>query len=867
MRLSASKPTLENETGNPDLTGKRVGRYLIRSRLGSGGMGELYLAQDTQLRRQVALKHVGPRYRDDPNHRQLLLNEARRASALNDSRVAGIYDVFEHDTDFFVVMEYVDGITLRKRMEKPLSVDEFLQIAIPCLRGLSAAHEKEIVHGDLKPENIMMSNKSGDIKICDFGLARRAFPTDESETVSTTTESLASTSLAGTPAYMAPEALAGKPIGARADIFSLGVTFYEMLAGRHPFRTGNPAATAQRIIAESPPPLHEVDASIPSGISKIVSTMLEKDPERRFQNAGEVIAKFESQEWDADGISWGRWRKSLLPIAVLVCLCAAAAFWSHIPGLGLHRTAVRNLVVIPFDAVGSTAEQQFQSDGLTETLNAALVKLSAGHGLQVSPSREVQTRHVKTIEDARKVLGATMVLTGTVQYSEALVRVNAILTDGKTNKEIRAETITVDAANPFLLQDRIVEAAVGMLGIELVPIEQADLQQHGTLQPGAYEFYIQGRGYLRNFDRPENLENASLLFENALKIDPHYSLAYAGIGEALWHKYVLTSNKDFVAPALAACQNALSFGSSHAEAHQCLGTVYSGTGDYSRAVSEFNRTLELDPTMDIAYLNLGAAYEKLQQFSDAERIYKRAIDLRPDYWASYSALGLFYYRRARYEQAERMFTQVVRLAPDSYLGYSDLGGMYQAQHRNVEAKAALERSLSIRSNSAAASNLGTLLFYERDYAGAARAFRQATLLSDHDYRVWGNLGAALHWMGQQNDSAKAYTEARRLAEERLKVNPRDPKILMSLAEYNGSLGFHEESLSQLTDAMSQAPDDPGLLFKAAVVYDYNLKRRDDALKSLRKAIERNFPWEEIDRSPSLSDLRNDPRYAELRKLR
>jgi len=299
----------------------------------------------------------------------------------------------------------------------------------------------------------------------------------------------------------------------------------------------------------------------------------------------------------------------------------------------------------------------------------------------------------------------------------------------------------------------------------------------------------------------------------------------------------------------------------------CLGTVYAGTGDYMKAVSEYNRTLELDPTMDVAYLNLGTAYEKLQQFSDAERIYKRAVDLRPDYWASYSALGYYYFRKVQYEQAERMFTQVVHLAPDSYLGYSDLGVSYQAQHQNVQASAAFEKSLSIRPNYAAAANLGALRFYERDYPGAARAFHQAVLLDAHDYRVWGNLGAALHWAGQQNESVKAYMEARRRAEERLKVNPRDPKILMSLAEYNGSLGFSDASHALLKDALKQAPEDPGLLFKAAVVYDYNLKRRDDALQSLRKAIERNFPWDEIDRSPSLSDLRNDPRFAELRKLR
>ena len=845
-----------------DLTGTKVGRYEIRARLGAGGMGEVYCAMDTQLHRQVALKRVGSRYRNEAEYRRHLLNEARRASALNDSRVAAIYDVLEHEQELFVVMEYVDGFTLRERlMDGVLGTAEFMKIARQCVQGLMAAHDKGIVHGDIKPENIMVSRATGEIKLCDFGLARRIPHSDDSETRSAT-ETLETGAIAGgTPAYMAPEVHAGGIVTTGADVFSLGVTFYEMASGINPFRGQNLASTAQRVIAVTPPPL---GSGVPANIAAIISRMMEKDQAKRYANARDLLGALEGEaQKSPTAHGW----KLLLPAAMLLALAAVVAviLLKSVP-IAPQVQGVRNLVILPFETVGSP-EQHLESDGLSETLNAALVKLGVGHELQVSPASEVQARHVKNVDDARKELGATLILKGTVQYSEKLVRVNCVLIDGSTSNQLRGDTITVDAGNPFLLQDRIVEVAVNLLGIKLAPVEQASLQEHGTAQPGAYEFYLRGRGYLLDFDRDASLDSAITLFQQALQADRRYGLAYAGLGEAFWRKFEFSKNKDLVEPARMACQSAVSLGSKLAAAHLCLGTVYNGTGEYERAVAELNQSLDLDPSSDIAYSSLGRAYERLGRNADAEKTYRRAIDMKRQYWAAYSALGGYYYRTGKYELAQQMFSQVVRLAPDSYRGYSNLGIAYFAQGRTADARTAFEKSLSIRPYYAAASNLGTLNFYEGDYAGAARAFRQAAASDAHNYVPWGNLGAALNWAGQKKESDAAFQEARKRAEYLFKVNPRDATLLMHLAEYNGALGDEDAALSFLKNALGQAPDDPELFFKATIVYDLYLKRREEALQSLKKAIERNYSWKEINRSPSLAELRKDPRFARLRNSR
>jgi serine/threonine protein kinase len=289
--MSASPKSSET---SPDLTGTTVGRFVLRARLDSGrGMGEVYRADDTILKRSVAIKRVSPKLRSDEQYRQRFLKEAERASCLSDPHIAGIYDVLEEKDETFLVMEYVDGTTLRPRLQQPFPMEEFFPAAIQCARALGAAHEKDIIHGDIKPENIMLTT-AGQIKILDFGVAKRLAPSVDLDATPSITGQLETFS--GTPAYMAPEVLLEKGSDKRSDIFSLGIVFYEMLAGRHPFRADSYIATMDRILHESPKPINQINPQIPEQLGRVVARMLAKDPAKRHPAALDLLSELKELE-------------------------------------------------------------------------------------------------------------------------------------------------------------------------------------------------------------------------------------------------------------------------------------------------------------------------------------------------------------------------------------------------------------------------------------------------------------------------------------------------------------------------------------------------------------------------------------------
>ena len=289
-----------------------VGRFRIRSRLGSGGMGEVYLAEDTSLKRSVALKRMAPRLRNDERYRHRFIKEAERASSLNDHRIAGIYDVLEVRDETFLVMEYVEGVTLRQRLKEPFGWKEFLPVAIECAEALVTAHEKSIIHRDIKPENIMLTGKGG-IKILDFGVARR-LPTHRQITANAPTESGSTDtgSLSGTLAYMAPEVLVEKESDERADLFSVGVVFYETLAGRHPFLAGSVIATTDRILNSHAEPLRHIKPELPVALEQMISRLLAKDPADRYPHATELAADLHALE--RGDVPKRRWPAALWPV-------------------------------------------------------------------------------------------------------------------------------------------------------------------------------------------------------------------------------------------------------------------------------------------------------------------------------------------------------------------------------------------------------------------------------------------------------------------------------------------------------------------------------------------------------------------------
>ncbi|MBZ5723205.1 MAG: protein kinase [Acidobacteriia bacterium] len=859
------------ESARPDdLTGSRVGRFLVRSKLGAGGMGEVYYAEDTKLERPVALKRVAQKLRRDHEARQHILREARRASALSSEHIAGVYDVVEERGEIFLVMEYVNGTSLRHRLEGTarLDLESFLTLALQCTEGLAAAHQKGIVHRDIKPENIMLT-PAGQVKILDFGLARRLPVADDTAI----TASVESTSLgcAGSPGYMAPEVLLEQNLDARADIFSLGVVFYEMLTGRHPFFTTKPLVTADRTLHSSPSPVGDFVHGTPAELERIISKMLAKDPQARYANASDLLLDLRVLQRELQN-------PSLLPnpsqvrlgirIALQVLVAAVVIVGAYLlikawpwipPDVGIILPEKKNLAVLPFIPAEGDASVRAFGGGLAETLTAKLTKLTAKYPLQIVPPSEIRKLSTPSVEEARAQLGVNLVLEGSLHQSGPRMRVNYTLVDAGTRRVLRADTITADTADLFGLEDRVVDSALRALDLELSTRERQTLTARGTNQPEAYDFYLRGRGYLQEYQKPENIESAIEVFRRALDRDPGYALAYAGLGESYWQKYELTHDREWVTKALDACQRATASG----VGHDCLGTVYAGTGRYDEAKAEFERALQADATNDDVYRGLAYAYEGMGKMSEAEDTYRRAIRARPEYWASYNWLGGFLFRQARYEEAARMFARVTDLAPDNFNGYNNLGGVYLQLGRYADAISLFERSVSIRPAESAWSNLGTAYFYQRRFPDASRAYEQALKFNERQRSVWGNLGDAYYWQpGRRADSVAAYRRAVALAEEQLRVNPRDATLLSYLAFYHAMLREEQKASANLNRALVLAPSNPQVLLNAALVAN-QLGNEAAAITWLQKALASGVPTDLIRNTVNFDNLRSRKPFEQL----
>jgi len=856
-----------------DLTGTTVGRFTVRARLGAGGMGEVYRADDTKLKRSVALKRMAPHLRSDARYRQRFLKEAQRASGLTDQHIAGLYDLLEEGGETYLVMEYVEGETLRQRLQRPLSIEEFLEIAAQCGEALVAAHARGLVHRDLKPENIMLT-PAGQVKVLDFGVAKR-LPRPEETAATETFEPSTAGGLSGTPAYMAPETLLEKEADGRADIFSLGIVFYEALTGRHPFLAGSFVATSDRILREAPAPLLELNPRAPAELERIVAKMLAKRPDERYQTAADLLVDLRAVQRGAPlpGLRSvpTRGRRRVAPAALALLLLAAllvpAVRERLLCAVGrCPLPAQKNLVVLPFRAIAG-GEDQVYCDGLTETVTAKLSQLTRTHSLQVTPASEVRARAVADVQRAGAELGATLVLEASWERAGDMVRINLVLVEADAAQQLRTATLTERAADRFALQDQVVASAVEMLEVGLQPQEAAVLTARETPVSSAHDFYLLGRGYLQNYERPENIENALRAFHQALAQDPAYARAHAGLGEALWRKYEHGRDAQLIAEARQACQRALSTEPKLAAAHLCLGTLANGTGEYEQAAAEFARALEGEPTSDAAYRGLAAAQHRLGQLAAAEETYRKAIATRPNYWASYNWLGDFFMRTGRYREASEAFEQVTRLAPGNARGYYNLGAAFHMLARWGEAERMYEKSLGLQETGRAHSNLGTLYFFRGDFTRAARTFEKAVQLSPKDEHTWGNLADAYRWApGERQKAAAAYEQAAALAEERLRVDPRRAETLADLALYHAKLGQTQVATQEIERALALAPHNPRSLYYAATIH---LLAGDDrrALEWLNKAVAARYAPEEIRADPEWRALQNDPTFKQLLGIR
>jgi tetratricopeptide (TPR) repeat protein len=389
------------------------------------------------------------------------------------------------------------------------------------------------------------------------------------------------------------------------------------------------------------------------------------------------------------------------------------------------------------------------------------------------------------------------------------------------------------------------------------------VEAHGTVQPAAYDYYVQGRGYLQEYDKIENVDNAIAVFKHALEEDPQYSLAFGGLGEAYYRKFDLTKDASLMTQARDACKQAVALRSDEANGHICLGLVSDGTGQYEQAVTEFQRAAQLDPTSDEAYTGLGKAYEQLGKADLAEKTYKQAVALQPNYWRVYNWLGTFYLRHGRFADAGNQFELLLKLAPDSPIGYANLASAYFNQGRYAEAVPKYEQSIRIQPSEAAYSNLAYAYFAQKQFTQSARTNELALSLDQLNYGVWGNQADYYYWApGERGKAPDAYRKAIALAEKELGVNPRDAEVLGYVAYYYAMLGKKQEARGNMAKALTLEPRNDDVLFNAALI-QIQFGDRKGALRYLRQAVAAGYSRDVLRATPNFDSLQGDPTFQKL----
>jgi len=844
------------------VTGQIILHYEVKEALGQGGMGVVYKALDLKLNRLVALKFLAPDLAASAEARERSIQEATALSLLNHPHIATLFDIEEVDGKRFLVLEYLAGGTLKDRLEAinrdghQFPIEEMLDYARQTAEGLAHAHRRGIIHRDLKTSNLMLTEE-GQLKITDFGIAK----------LNQFGGSTAPGTLIGTPRYMSPEQAEGSELDSRSDIFSLGVVLFELTTGRLPFQAESRDELLLKLLKLPAPALSAFRSDVPAGLEAIVAKMMMKHPSARYQTADDLKADLQmlrsrllertrSLARKPTGLrAWNRRWMVATPAAALVLAGSAYLFLSPWP-------VERRLAVLPFRCSHDDRLDESFCNGLFEVATTKLSELDGNRFIVISP-REVIREQVKTADEARKAFAATLALTAALKWSGEKLGAMLEVLDATKTVTLGSGYVEVGPDDLTHLPDLIAKRTAAILKLPSRPEPQASTGL--TSSPKAFELYMRGRGFLQRHDRSDQRELAIRAFDEAVQEDPQFALAHAGRAEAYLRVFKASADPAALEQARTSCQRALTLNDQLSATRLTMGMIHRAAGEYQDAIISFESALKAQPDSPDAFRELGNAYAAAGRTEEAEATFLRAIRLRPDDWNAYRDLGVFYYGVGRLKESVAMLKRVTELTPDNYEGYRNLGGVYLKKGDYHDAELALRKSLELRPTEAAYSNFGTLYYFRKQFAEAAKAYQRATELNPEVATGWVNLGDAYRWVpGKENEAAQAYRRAIPLLQRRLAINDKDAQARAQLATVLSSLKESGPALIEIKRALETSPNDGYVVSRAVLVYE-QAGMREQALGMVPKAIESNS-LNEIESWPSMEPLRHDLRYVEIVKL-
>ena len=736
--------------------GTRLGRYEIRSLLGAGGMGEVYLAQDTTLERTVALKVLPANVADDENRMQRFIREAKTASALNHPNILTIHEIGQQDEHHFIATEFIEGESLRQQITRSrMGLRETLEVISQVASALTAAHHAGIIHRDIKPENIML-RRDGVIKVLDFGLAKlvATTPQEDTDAEAPTITKVVKTDpgiVMGTANYMSPEQARGMEVDARSDIWSLGVVLYEMVAGRLPFEGKTTSDVIATILHHEPPSLLLYRPDMPTELERIVEKTLTKDVEERYQLAKElnvdlkrlkqhleIEAELERSITPEEGarragvptatggrapaisgttkaaaaqtaegsatrtissaeyiVSEIKQHKRGALVALATIVLALGAIFAYVSYSNTRAQAISSVAVLPFANVSGDPNMEYLSDGISESLINALSQLPQLKVIARSSAFKYKGKEVDP-QEAAKALGVQAIVTGRVVQRGDNLQVSAEMVDARDKTQLWGEQYSRKVTDVQSLQEEIARTISEKLRLRLTGTQQQQLAKHATANPEAYQLYLNGVFYRRKGGY-ENGKKALDYYNQVVRLDPNFALAWAGVADA--YRYFAAGGvmdpKEANPKAKAAAQKAVELDETLAEGHVALGLVKLDEWDWAGAEREFKRAIELNANLADAHFRYASHLSDIGRHTEALTEIKRAQELDPLRIQLRAQEGAALYFARRYDEAIQQLQSVIKIEPTFSFAHVYLGYAYLMKGMYKEAIAEYQKQLSL----------------------------------------------------------------------------------------------------------------------------------------------------------------------------
>jgi eukaryotic-like serine/threonine-protein kinase len=859
-------------------------RYRIESMLGQGGMGRVYKAYDKDLDRVVAIKVVRQGALSETDALRRFKQELLLASKISHKNILRIHDMGEVNGVRFISMAYVEGQDLHQIItaNPQLPIERVLNFARQFAEALAAAHAEGVIHRDLKPQNILVG-KDDQIYISDFGLAKSF---EDGAVAMTKTGAFL-----GTPRYMSPEQVEGRPADQRSDLYAYGLILYEMVTGDVPFTGESTLKVMYQRVQEKPKSPKTTNPTLPNWLVRIIMRALERAPEARYQSAYEILADLQGGAKSGASVTRAgggaptvviqlpeftqrRWTWAVgAGVALLVVLFAipplrhliikpAAGTGSVVSGVPPLSTG-RYVAVLPFKIIGDTQSLGLVGDGLDEALTSKLFQFKELHLASDSDVAKVSSKD--TLEKTARNLGVNLVIDGLIQGNADKMSIIVNLHDVADGKKMWTQQFSGVPNDLLTLEDQISSQLVTALNLTPTSEEMALSGTHPTDNVAAYDLYLRGRSALRGQQDEKNDEMAADLFKQAVQKDPKFALAYAGLADASLAIYSSKKDSLWSDRALSAAQQAQSLNDNAPEVHFSLAKVYAATGKSAEAITELQRALKLEPNSDDGYRTLGDVYRSTNRSAEALGAYQKAIDLNPYFWLNYNAIGIAYQNFGDLDKALAAFRKITELEPDNSAAFNNAGLILLQQGRYEESISEFQKAISLSANDDDAySNLGFAYFDMKRYNDAVTNFAKAVELNPNDHVNMGNLADAYRWSGQKDKANETYGKAIELAYKELQVNPRNAYTLAFLGLYYAKKGQSAEALNFIGRARSLNKENVNYIYYDVEIQAI-LNHPDEALKLLREALQKGASFADAKSDPELASLQNRPEFAQLEK--